>query len=208
MDGVYMTRGVAVWVLALALLMLTARPAWAQPRHQAGLVVVHGDGEAITRCVGFDEDSITGEELLGRAGFTRRMDVTAMGASVCRLDGEGCDAGESCFCQCLSSPCIYWSYWQRDGDQWVYATMGAGQSKVVDGALEGWVWGQGIVGRSAELQPPSLAFGDVCTGDNWVTGEIDSGSGSVDLRVWLWAALVAVVPLGVGGWLVWRRRNV
>jgi len=207
-----MTRRVAACILAVTLLALTPRSTSAQPPYQAGLVVVHGDGSVISRCVGFDEDSISGEELLGRAGFDRRMDITAMGASVCSLDGEGCAAGNACFCQCLSSPCIYWSYWRAqgapDGSRWVYAPVGAGQSTVVDGSLEGWVWGEGIVGRTADLQPPSLAFGDVCTGDNWVTGGTDIGTGGYDRRVWLWAALIAVVPLSVGGWLVWRRRNV
>ena len=203
-----MMRRVAAWIGAIVLVALTAHPAAAaQPRHQAGLVVVHGDRSVISRCVGFDEESITGEELLSRAGFDRRMDVTAMGASVCRLDGEGCDAGGSCFCQCLSSPCIYWSYWRMVDDHWVYSPVGAGQSTVVDGSLEGWVWGQGIVGRSAELQPPPLTVAEVCTGDNWVTGALAAGNGA-NLQVWLWAALVAVVPLSVGGWLVWRRRKV
>ena len=201
-----MARRIVACALAWALLALTPGLALSQPPHQAGLVVVHGDGRVLSRCVGFAEDHISGQELLSRAGFDLRMDATAMGASVCSLDGEGCAAGTNCFCQCLSSPCIYWSYWQWDGAEWVYATLGAGSSTVVDGSLEGWVWGEGVVGRNADLQPPPLAFGDVCTGDNWITDATDAVVSDAG-RVWLWAALILVVPLGVGGWLLWQRRQ-
>ncbi len=199
-------RMVAVCVLAWALTVLLPRTALAQPPHQAGLVVVHGDGRVVSRCVGFDEDRISGQELVSRAGLEPHMEATAMGASVCRLDGEGCAAGSNCFCQCLSSPCIYWSYWRWDGAKWEYSALGAGSTTVADGGLDGWVWGEGVVGRSADLQPPALAFGDVCTGDNWTLGQADAGATGAAGPVWLWAALIAVIPLGAGGWLLWRRR--
>jgi hypothetical protein len=184
----------------------------AQTPHQAGLVIVHGDGSLVSRCVGFPEESISGQELVSRAGLDLHMEATAMGPSVCRLDGEGCSAGSNCFCQCMSSPCVYWSYWQWDGAMWVYATLGAGSTTVADGSLEGWVWGEGVVGRNADLQPPNVAFADVCTGDNWIMDQARDQDGTVSavglgVQPWVWAAVIAVIPLGVGGWLLWRRRQ-
>jgi hypothetical protein len=54
----------------------------------------------------------------------------------------------------------YWSYWHRAGGQWEYATRGAANSFVQNGAVEGWVWGVGPNGGGAP--PPAVEFGAVC----------------------------------------------
>ena len=46
-----------------------AQPAQAQTGNQAALVVVHGDGSLVTRCVEFNEPQINGYDLLQRSGL-------------------------------------------------------------------------------------------------------------------------------------------
>ncbi|MCB0067152.1 MAG: hypothetical protein M9936_11965 [Caldilinea sp.] len=149
-------------LLALAALLLSAAPLAAQDGAQAGLVIVHGDGSVTTQCVAFAEESITGAELLVRSGLDVAMEASSMGATICRLDGEGCGyPQESCFCQCEGSSCIYWSYWRLGDEGWTYSNLGAGNSTVRDGDVDGWRWGEGTVERAEE--PPALTFEEVCT---------------------------------------------
>jgi hypothetical protein len=129
--------------------------------NQAALVVVHGDGSVVTRCVAFAEPQISGLELLQRAGLDLNLEASGVGASICRLDGEGCTfPGQSCFCQCEGATCTYWSYWRWADGAWRYSQQGVANSSVLPGALEGWVWGAGTVERAQP--PPAITFDAVC----------------------------------------------
>lgn len=156
-----------VALLLCVLLSATARshPARAQEPNpepnRAGLVVVKGDGEVISRCVEFSEESISGYDLIAASGVAFSSEAAAMGATICSLDGEGCSSPqESCFCQCKSSPCVYWSYWLHEEDGWSYSNLGAANQRVRNGELQGWVWGAGTSGSAPE--PPEMRFADVC----------------------------------------------
>ena len=152
------------FVIAVAALLLVALPAAAQEDHRAGLVIVHSDGSLTTQCVAFAEESIRGAELLARSGLDLAVEASSMGATICRLDGEGCDfPAETCFCQCQGSPCVYWSYWRLTDGAWVYSNAGAGNTMVRDGAVEGWRWGLGTVDAAAP--PPDITFADICGGE-------------------------------------------
>jgi hypothetical protein len=149
----------ALAALAAALLPVGA---WAQEEQRAGLVVVYGDGRVEQQCVAFDEESISGYELLQAAGLALSVEAGAVGPTVCSISGEGCSyPQESCFCRCQSSPCVYWSYW-RLGDEgaWRYQVLGAGNTRVRNGDVEGWSWAAGTT-RTAE-EPPAVSFVDVC----------------------------------------------
>ncbi len=55
----------------------------------AALVVEHGDGSVVTRCVAFDASSVSGEELLDRSGVAwSSQTFGGFGDAVCALDGE------------------------------------------------------------------------------------------------------------------------
>ena len=150
-----------IFLIAVAALLLVAAPAAAQDDHRAGLVIVHGDGSVTTQCVAFAEESITGAELLARSGLDLAVEASSMGATICRLDGEGCDfPAETCFCQCQGSPCVYWSYWRRTDGAWLYSNAGAANTTVRDGAVEGWRWGLGTVDKAEA--PPAITFADIC----------------------------------------------
>jgi hypothetical protein len=134
-----------------------------QSLHRAALVVVHENGETITRCVTFSEPEISGFDLVDSTDLDLNYEPNAFGAAICRLDGEGCTyPNESCFCQCKSDFCVYWSYWRLVDGAWQYSNAGPANTRVQDGDVEGWVWGQGNFSTSADRQPPALAFSDIC----------------------------------------------
>ncbi len=135
----------------------------AETPHRVGVVVQHGDGSVQTQCITFPEETISGLEVLQRSGFDLNVDAgNSMGATICRLDGEGCSfPQEDCFCQCTGSDCVYWSYWRQENGNWVYSNLGASNTQVHDGDVEGWVWGQGATGGAAST-PPNLTFADIC----------------------------------------------
>ncbi|MGC9395601.1 MAG: hypothetical protein ACP5J4_12170 [Anaerolineae bacterium] len=148
-----------VGLLFLCLLLLaTPRRVGAQEvgTNRAGLIVVHGDGRVLTRCVTFTEDQISGVALLQRSGLTIDANSGPMGSAVCTINSEGCPAND-CFCQCKGTPCTYWNYFHRNGDgSWAYSGMGAATWTVGDGDIDGWVWGDG------SAPPPALALDTIC----------------------------------------------
>jgi hypothetical protein len=184
----------------------------AEPLHRAGVVVVHEDGSVVSRCVGFNEESINGYDLLARGGFAPRSEVTSMGASVCSLDGQGCDAGEDCFCQCKSSTCVYWTYWQLLPEGWRYSNAGAATVAVQDGDVQGWVWGESKPNAAAQNGPPALSFDDICSANAPIYGLAEEATTVSQVGVgieqpWLVAFVIAVPLLLGGAWWLWQRRK-
>lgn len=148
----------ALPLLFLALLVTT--PALAQEGgNRAGLVVVHADGRVVTRCVVFDELTLSGVTLLQRSDLAFTTSVGPLGATVCSLNGEGCPASD-CFCQCKQAPCAYWNYYHRNADgSWAYATIGAAMRQLGNGDVDAWMWGDG------STVPPQVSFEAICAPD-------------------------------------------
>lgn len=199
-------RGLTGIVLLWLGLFWFALPVAAETPNRAGLIILHGDGRVATRCVEFSEESISGAELLTRSGLALNLEATGMGASVCSIEGEGCGPGSNCFCQCQSSPCLYWSYWQMDAGEWRYANLGAGLTQVRDGMVEGWVWGEGNMRDEAESKPPLMTLDDLCsvaTSDP-VAPEDDQAMTTGDSPLTM--LVVAGVPLLLAAAWWWRRQ--
>lgn len=152
-----------IGILSLILVTVLAAPIRAQQPdlHRAGLVVVHGDGSVVSACVSFAEESISGAELLLRSGLEVTLAAYGgLGYGVCAIGGEGCFAGQDCFCQCRGNPCAYWVYSHRRPDgSWAISGVGASGWQVHDGDVDGWVWGDG------STAPPVVAFEQVCPPD-------------------------------------------
>jgi hypothetical protein len=151
-------RGETILFLALVMLALpSGASANAQGSlHRAGLVVRFGNGSVISRCVAFSEPSLTGLELLSRAGLSIVVDLnSSIGAGVCKIGSEGCDRGRSCFCQCEGSTCAYWQYFHLQSGAWKYSNVGAASYQVSDGAVEGWAWGNNVA-------PPPIGLDQIC----------------------------------------------
>ncbi|MBN2390285.1 MAG: hypothetical protein JXR84_06165 [Anaerolineae bacterium] len=144
------------------LLLVMPRSAGAQEggTNRAGLIVVHGDGRVLTRCVTFTEDRISGVALLQRSGLSVDANTGPMGSAVCTINSEGCSAND-CFCQCKNTPCTYWNYFHRNTDgSWAYSGMGAATWTVGNGDIDGWVWGDG------SAPPPALTFDAICSAES------------------------------------------
>lgn len=148
-------------VLTLALATTYAQQPDGRANH-AAVVVQYASGQVAARCVGFDEESISGYDALVRAGFGVVAEgAGGMGAMVCAIDGVGCDyPNEACGCKCQGAECTYWAYTHLNDGVWNYSTTGASSYRVRDGAVEGWAWGSGSVERGAS--PPVIGWGDVC----------------------------------------------
>jgi hypothetical protein len=138
------------WIIVVVLL-LPGPSAGAQAQNRVALVVQRGDGSLVTRCVAFSEPYLTGYQILTRSGLDVVAAVGPLGAAICAIEGEGCEA-RNCFC---ASPPNYWSYWKLVDGEWTYAQMGANSMQVHNGAVEGWSWGPGS-------PPPMIAFADIC----------------------------------------------
>lgn len=146
--------------------VLACPPAYAQGPNRAGLVVVYANGQVSTQCVEFSEPSISGYEVLMRAGLNVSIDASnSMGVAICRIGNDGCNYPQQpCFCQCTdlsgAVPCLYWSYWHLQGNTWQYSGMGASNHQVAHGDVEGWVWGSGVMGGGNP--PPGVTFEQLC----------------------------------------------
>ena len=149
-----------ILTVSLILFAILVTPIYAQQTgpHQAGLVVVHGDGRIVAACVDFSEESINGAELLRRSGLEVALgSYGGLGYGVCAISDEGCPAGQDCFCQCRGSPCNYWVYSHRRSDgSWAISGVGASSWQLYDGDVDGWVWGDG------STAPPAVAFEQIC----------------------------------------------
>jgi hypothetical protein len=155
------TRRRFLWpFIFLLLASLLPAPAEANGPKQVGLVIDYGDGSVGTFCVEFSEDSISGREVLERAG--RQLELGFGGGTVCKIDGVGCP-GDNCWCNCQdpSAGCIYWIYWHLVGGGWEYSGGGAAGYQVRDGDVEGWAWGSGSIG-SGGVQPPVYTIEQIC----------------------------------------------
>jgi hypothetical protein len=147
--------------LACAALLAIAAVQAASADGEAGVVIDYG-GHVEAFCIGFTGESITGEQLLQRAG----KDVGQVPPGlVCAIDGTGCTGAHdynSCLCQCQGSNCVYWSFFQRayGAAGWVYSAQGFRLARARDGDLHGWRWGAGT-GTSAP-PPAGVTFEQVC----------------------------------------------
>ncbi|MFQ5344091.1 MAG: hypothetical protein ACE5F6_21315 [Anaerolineae bacterium] len=130
--------------------------------NRAGLVIQHSDGTLFSTCVTFDEPSISGLDLLRRAGVSISQDSSSgLGAMICALGGEGCNyPDENCLCQCQGATCTYWQYWHLIEGEWQYSSTGAGDWDVANGSVDGWAWGVGD--PSGGEKPPATSFDALC----------------------------------------------
>lgn len=124
----------------------------------AGVLVVGADGEARRFCLLLDESTRTGLDLLRRTGLTLSTEDSALGTSVCAVDGTGCGQGQGCFCRYPQ----FWRYFTREpGGEWVFSELGATARDVRAGSLDAWVWG------GDDASPPAADVGleQVCAAD-------------------------------------------
>jgi len=195
---------VAVAVAAAAVPAATAEET--APTARAGLVVQFGDGTTRAFCLELDRPGLTGLDLLQRTGLDTRIEVSAMGAAVCRIQGDGCADHEDCYCRCqtVGGPCAYWSYQWLDDGAWAYADAGPSARLVADGDVDGWAWGEGTA--DAGPAPPVMTFQDVCGDGEATTASTAPAPAPGRPSPAAVGAVVAVLALATGAWL-WAGRR-
>ena len=138
---------------AVLALLAVGHQAHAAALHRAALVIEHGSGRLVTRCVSFVEAQISGMQLIQRAGIQyQAQQFGSLGSAVCQLDDEPGQPPANCF---GSGP--YWQYFHRTGNGWAQSASGATTWMVRDGDTDGWHYAAG-----ADQTPANMSFAAVC----------------------------------------------
>jgi hypothetical protein len=131
--------------LILLIALVTGLGASAQEQvNHAGLVIRHGDGTITYAVVPFEEEEISGVELLRKSGVSLvTVSFGGLGEGVCSIDETGCSVSEcrQRVCQSADPDSPYWRYFrQQDPGAWTPQMLGASSSRVADGQIDGWSW--------------------------------------------------------------------
>ncbi|HCU56713.1 MAG TPA: hypothetical protein DF984_00535 [Anaerolineaceae bacterium] len=145
----------------------------------AGLVIDPGEGAATTLCVPLEDESMSGLDLLIASGVTYSAPE---GFIESIMDISNPDGGTN-----------YWSYWQWNGNQWVFSNAGAGDTAVRTGSVEAWHFTSWVIFPSLApdvvpnlsamcetpvlknfTEQPFLSFSDLYPDDLSVSIEVES----------------------------------
>ena len=146
MNALHRLTSLVLWglVIALAGIVAGTGASSGQDLNHADVVIAFPDGRVEKRCVLFEEEEISGVELLRRSGFSTVFSNSGgFGEGVCRIDDTGCSDPGSCFCQCGGGDCAYWAYFGLAEDEWRFQNIGPSQRMIRDGDTDAWVWGAG-----------------------------------------------------------------
>jgi len=142
---------------ATALDPLDVRPSVAAAAGQSRAGVVIDNGSSVLRsCIRFS-GTLTGVEALERAAAPTLASFGNLGVAVCAIDGHGCPADGSCLtCQQPNA----WVYWRAPAGTraFGFSSVGASNTTVRDGDVEGWRWGSGT--------PPYATIESICGGSS------------------------------------------
>lgn len=116
-----------------------ARPqcAFASGAHHVAVVVEHGNGAVLTRCVAFDSSQLTGEQVMQMSGIEYGTSSYGggLGKAVCQVDGEPTSYPPNC----LNSTSPYWAMFVSPaGGNWSVAKAGISSQEFADGDALGW----------------------------------------------------------------------
>ena len=127
-----------------------ASPCAAAGSHSAALVVEHADGSTVTRCVAFDTDAISGEQLLTLSGIGwSSQRFGDFGDAACALDGE-----PARYAECPGKD-RYWAVFvAQAGGSWQLANVGISTLVLHDGDAEGFRY---VPASGVPAAPPSPA---------------------------------------------------
>jgi hypothetical protein len=103
--------------------------------HRAYVVVQHGSGTTLQKCVGFSGDTIDGKSLMDKSGIDYQTQTTSYGPAVCAIDSE-----PKTFDKCFNSNGPNWSLFIETNGSWTVAQTGFADPKVIlhDKDALGW----------------------------------------------------------------------
>jgi hypothetical protein len=125
-------------ILGLALLVPASVIPWpgsaatcaAASTHRVAVVVQHGDGATLSRCVAFTTGSISGEQALAGSHIEAGLLPSGgFGKAVCQLDNEPATYPPTCWTG--TSP--FWALFVAHGGGWAYSTVGVSSIVLHDG---------------------------------------------------------------------------
>lgn len=190
---------VAIAAISVAIALASTELAIGAAQNRAGIVVRYGDHHVERMCVAFDENTISGLELLERADVPFFAERSAIGAAICKIGEQGCGKGaDDCFCHYPT----FWGYWTRasDDEEWTFSDIGSADREVHDGDLDGWSWG-----RDGKPAPSEDTFADVC-GASTVAASTTSGPQAAERPNYIPFAAIVLVLIGLIVLLLRRRR--
>ena len=133
---------IAVCILALG--VARASTVSAAEYNVAGLIVDYGDGRISYVWIPFEEDELSGVELLKRSGLDLvTVGFGGMGDAVCQIDDTGCpvDDCRKRLCQTSDPASPFWRYSRQTAPgEWSFAATGASGARVHDGDIDAWSW--------------------------------------------------------------------
>ena len=103
---------------------------------QAHIVVKFAPGENVVRPIIFTAP-ISGYAALRLTGLEVITHEYAWGFAICSIAGVGCPESD-CFC----NPNKFWNYKYWDGQAWQGYPVGSSESTLLNGATDGWQWGE------------------------------------------------------------------
>jgi hypothetical protein len=157
-------------ILYLAVLIWAGSTGWAS--NKAGIVIKNSTDSVTTRCVEFEEDILTVEELLKRSGFALTTEDSTFGTLLDYLHDDGMQDGS------YSPDGEFWNFFLNDGADWISAEVGISDATVANGSLVGFgygSWGAVVL--------PAKTFADVCEITSKAALVIDHNDGSRVVRV-------------------------
>jgi len=103
--------------------------------HHAYVVVQHGTGTTLQKCVGFSGDTIDGKSLMDKSGIDYQTQSTSFGPAVCAIDSE-----PKTYDKCFNSSGPNWSLFIAISGSWTVAQTGFADPKVIlhDKDALGW----------------------------------------------------------------------
>ncbi|MEW6238453.1 MAG: hypothetical protein AB1656_23965 [Candidatus Omnitrophota bacterium] len=163
------------WMVILVALGLTAPAAFAS--NKAGIVIQNSTGEIITRCVEFEEASLTLKELLQRSGFKMIVNTSDSGERLCFLHDDGRS-------DCSMIPGgLAWRTYRRESNDWTLVSDDISTVITVPGSLIGFVCGPSGVAPTYEKKPPALDFAAVCETVSKAALVIDHSDGERVIKI-------------------------
>ena len=132
--GLAVAAALAAALAALAPGVATPTACAASGPNRAAVLVEHGDGSVVGRCVAFRTASLTGEQLLNASGIAwSSQTFGGYGAAVCAIDGE-----PARYSSCPGAT-TYWAvYVARGGGAWQLTALGISTLTLADGDALGF----------------------------------------------------------------------
>ncbi|HKW60347.1 MAG TPA: hypothetical protein VJR46_11410 [Candidatus Dormibacteraeota bacterium] len=103
--------------------------------HHAYIVVQHGAGARLQKCVGFSGDTIDGKTLMDQSRIEFQSMTFTFGEAICQIDNEPAQ-----FTKCFADNGPNWSLFIDTGGAWTVAQTGYTQVTLHDREALGWLY--------------------------------------------------------------------